>query len=646
LLAAAAAGTATILGLVLSISLIVWQSTADRYRSSSIVGFLLRERLGAAVVRLLALGFAYSLWVLALLEVFGSRPYASAVLALSLSTVAVLSLITYRHLALLGYLPRSIARSLGQEIVREVQRAQRENAGRSVENYSRQVVEADLQIFRDLAVRLRNDGELLDLSVCLEELNTVLSIYLRLKHRFQPDSLFFGHRQERLGPYGFAIEEAIGARGLMTPTASAPDHLWFERRLLEVVDDAAPQALLADENVALAVVSLWATALQYAWHWEDPDAVELLLERIEAAAAYPQLRSGPHVAETWLSVPWVIVELAGTGFNVGAAAIVERAPWRDRARIRELPWKAQEDARELARQIETELMIAGYVVTPQGELVREVEKRREPRLEELRSRLVAKALALVRSQLTSSVNEKSDQAIVIAQMAVRTMLRVAHYGFALPEMAGVAQEIIATTAGADVEQIADLQDSSGRAARVLAEAQEWPAAYELLRVSELTGLVARSLASEEGRSLRLFYDGLFTAAIVYGWGEFHGRVDHVRVTGQYVQQPYADLDLLAEAAAEHQLTGLMFPTVVHFQWAQPLTIAAHELEDVPLFDGGVGYGLAKDHPSDLFSGSSVLNVGPLECLEHLISAVVHDRAHARQELLNVIASAIDARSSS
>jgi hypothetical protein len=63
----------------------------------------LRERLGAAVVRLLALGFAYSLWVLALLEVFNFRPYASAALALASSTAAVLSLISYRQLGRLGY---------------------------------------------------------------------------------------------------------------------------------------------------------------------------------------------------------------------------------------------------------------------------------------------------------------------------------------------------------------------------------------------------------------------------------------------------------------------------------------------------------------------------------------------------------------
>jgi len=121
-LAAAAGGTATILGLVLSISLISWQATADRYRSTSIVAFLLRERLGSAVVRLLALGFAYSLWVLALFEVSGHRPYASTALAVGLCTAAVLSLISYRESALIGYLPVSIAHSLKEEIIAELDR--------------------------------------------------------------------------------------------------------------------------------------------------------------------------------------------------------------------------------------------------------------------------------------------------------------------------------------------------------------------------------------------------------------------------------------------------------------------------------------------------------------------------------------------
>src|SRR5206468_3568640 len=177
LLAASAGGTATILGLVLSISLIAWQATADRYRSTTVVAFLLRERTGAAVVRLLALAFAYSLWVLALFEVLGRTPYVSAAAALALSTAAVLSLISYRQAGLLGYLPRNIALGLRAEVARELSRAHRPGAGRSVADYCRRVVASDLQIFDDLIRRLLADGDASDLAAYIDELGHTLTHY-------------------------------------------------------------------------------------------------------------------------------------------------------------------------------------------------------------------------------------------------------------------------------------------------------------------------------------------------------------------------------------------------------------------------------------------------------------------------------------
>ena len=159
LLAAVAGGTATILGLVLSISLIAWQATADRYRSTSIVAFLLRERVGSSVVRLLALAFAYSLWVIALFEVLPYRPYVSAALALALGTAAVVSLISYRRAGLVGYLPESIANSLSADMQAALVRARRPGSGRSVQDHSRRVISGDLQIYSDLFGRLAREGD-------------------------------------------------------------------------------------------------------------------------------------------------------------------------------------------------------------------------------------------------------------------------------------------------------------------------------------------------------------------------------------------------------------------------------------------------------------------------------------------------------
>jgi hypothetical protein len=191
----------------------------------------------------------------------------------------------------------------------------------------------------------------------------------------------------------------------------------------------------------------------------------------------------------------------------------------------------------------------------------------------------------------------------------------------------------------------DLRAESGRAARKLTEEQHWFAAYELLAAHETITLLLRVRTQDQWTQLGLFYDGLFTAAIVHGWAEFHVQEDHARELGKYVQSPYADLDWLSDAAAKHQLTPLGIPTVVHYQWAQPLSIAAGELEDRPVFDGGIGYSLEKVHPSTLFSGPHLLGAGPQDCLEHLVEAVVDDRRTARAELYNTLVALIEKRSS-
>ena len=274
----------------------------------------------------------------------------------------MLSLISYRHLALLGYLPRNIARSLRQEIAQEMRRAQRRNAGRSVENYSRQVVEADLQIFHDLLVRLRADDEFLDLAACLDELRSVLTLYAYFKHRFRPDSLFFAQEKTRLGPSAYAIEEAMGSQGLMTPTSDVPDHLWFEKRLLDVAGVLATGSCLGEREIGLTLVRLWGEAFQRAWYGEDMDAVDLILARVDAAAALPELRADAATAEELMSIPWAIVEMVARGFTVTPTKIVATRPWQSDD-LSDLPWQAQQDARRLGQQIRTELSVTGTVVT-------------------------------------------------------------------------------------------------------------------------------------------------------------------------------------------------------------------------------------------------------------------------------------------
>ena len=439
-LAAAAGGTATILGLVLSISLISWQATADRYRSTSIVAFLLRERLGSAVVRLLALGFAYSLWVLALFEVSGHRPYASTALAVGLCTAAVLSLISYRESALIGYLPVSIAHSLKEEIIAELDRARRRGAGRSVENRTRIIIAADLQIFADLIARLLAEGDPVDLTACLGELAQALSYHAIVKPSFAPDSMVFQRRKARLGHGGYGIEESILSQGLMNPTSQVPDHLWFERRVMELTRTVTDSDALRRPEVADALFAVWAAALQYSWYSEDPDAVEVILVGVEQFAHDPRVRESEELAGALTNTLWVMIEAVGNGFPTTSETIVASEPWKD-TETPQLPWLAREDASELARQARAEILIAGSVISPRWSMVAEVQAIRGPRVEARRRTVTERVMNICLAQL-GDVSESDTAGVpTLARMTIRILLRVLHHG---PCVAGPRRSRTAT----------------------------------------------------------------------------------------------------------------------------------------------------------------------------------------------------------
>jgi hypothetical protein len=631
LLAASAAGTATILGLVLSISLIAWQATADRYRSTSIVAFLLRERVGGAVVRLLALGFAYSLFVLALLEVFGDRPYASAALALAISTAAVLSLLSYRQAGLLGYLPSNIARSLRLEIFRELRRVRRPNAGRSVEDYGRRVVVEDLRIIGDLLGRLRNEEEAADVAACLTELGRTFSHYLTVKHELHPKSLFFERRKEQLGAGGFDIEERIVSEGLMNPTQEVPDHLWLERRVLEIargVADSQPN----DKAISESLIRLWSAALQYAWYWENEEAVELILTEVERASASQTWRQEPGPAEEFVTIAWLIVEAVGNGLQTSAEKIVGAEPWKGEDRIRDLPWRAKDQARELGAQVKREIGIAGHIVTPRERMVDELAKLREPELETFRDKLVGRAVELCRTQLSAAVAAREETTTVIARITLRVILRLAHHGIPLPDISGLSQLVLEAVDLADDADARELREDAGRATRILAQIEEWQGAFALLRAAEAAWLLARLEQEDELQGLGLAYDGFFLAAVVYAWGEYYSVEDHLEASGLYVQAPYASLDGLMHLADEHKLTSLNLPSIVHYHWFQSLTQAAHALPDIAYRDGGIGFDVKKDHPSELFARSQLM-FGAEDCLSSLIRAVFNERESKRKQLV-------------
>lgn len=635
LLAAAAGGTATILGLILSISLIAWQATADRYRSTSIVSFLLRERIGSGVVRLLALAFAYSLWVLALFETQPHRPYASIVLALALATAAVLSLISYRRAGLLGYLPASIANSLCRDMLAAIARARRRGSGRSVQDHSRRVVAEDLQIHRDLLERLIREGDPTDLAAGLNELRVVLNHYATVKHQLDPDSLFFARHGERLPPAGGAeIEEQIVGEGLMNPTQQVTDAHWLEQSIADTVRPVAHSEHVETPLVAEALLRLWAEPLQIAWYLEDNETVKLIFSEVEQIGQNPRIRASERATEQLMTVPWLLVEAAGNGLRTTPEQILATSPWGRERRLRELPWAAQQDARRLGALIRAERTIAGTVITPHQVMVAEVRSWRQARLEQTRRELIDRALGLCRTQLQALTPDDAGGAVV-ARMTIRLLLRLTHHDLALPEVKGIPAILLNAIEHADAGAAEDLRQDTGRAARRFAQAGQWPAAYGMLRVYAAATYQARVAEQDETRSIQLTFDMLYLAACIHGWGEYHQHTGHATEAGRFVQAPFAQLDMLAEILENHQLPTMLLPAITYQRWFQALIQAVHQLPDRAVRDGGIGYSIEKDHHSPLIARSEML-FGPEECLEDLVAQTLKAREDARSRLVTVL----------
>jgi hypothetical protein len=643
LLAAAAAGTATILGLVISISLIVWQATADRYRSTGIVEFLLRERIGSAVVRLLALAFAYSLWVLAMLEIFGHRPYASTAIALVLSTAAVLSLISYRSTGLLGYVPAGIARSLRLEIVGELRRATRVDAGRSVEDFSRRVVRGDLQIFEDLIRRLEGDGDSSDLSACIGELADANRAYLAVKRELEPDSYFFERHAQRLGDGTMEIEEPILREGLMDPTSQVADPLWLEKRMLDVTDLVVGSRFSSSPAVAEALCRFWAEGLQYSWAFENLAALELIFAAAERAGGSSTWRSSTDLAEQFMTLPWLMVEAVGVGLPTSAERIVDERPWVDRSGLRRLPWAAREEARDLGRRIQAEIQISGEIITPREVMISEVEEHRAPTIVSMGEQMLARAMKICQTQLEAAAQESSPASASIVRMTLRTLLRAAHHGLEIPldhDMAVAIQRCIDL---AGVDQEAELAADLGRAARKFAELEAWGPTREATGMLVVTNVTRAARSTDSLVVMGINFETLYNVAVLYGWAEFHRWPEGLRSFGRLIQRPYFDFDLLADLIRDGGLHPFAIPSSRQYTWAQPLTQAVNALPDVAIDDGGIGYSLGKDHPSALFSRVDRIMGGPDFFLRGLIDAVEEERDSLRIELLASLAAYRESR---
>jgi hypothetical protein len=434
-LTATTAATGTILGLVLSVSLIVFQATAVRYQRSRIVAFLLRERVASAVVRLLTVAFLYSLVLLLLSDVFsGVTLYVATLIAVGLSGAGVVSLITYRSHALAGYLPKQLFATLSAETGSQIFRALRKGAGRSVQAHAQQVVAEDLGTLEDLTERVISEPDPLSLAAGLDSMSGPFEAYLQVKRRFGSDSSWFPRRAVRLqGNATTSITDHITGQGLMAPTNPEPDRQWFEQRLLRVIR-LARDGLTGDVWEPWdALTGLYGRAWQYAWAAQEFETTDVILNDVESLASDPRIIAKPDLTQRIAELAWIVVHASGEGFSVTAADIVGTTPWKNPRYTDVLPRLAAQQAYELARRGSLEIALTGSLQTPQDRMVDELVPFWTELEAEHRERYVRRGYQLALALLENAAAQKTPATPIAAEMVLRTIVHALELDV-LPEL--------------------------------------------------------------------------------------------------------------------------------------------------------------------------------------------------------------------
>ncbi|HTU79192.1 MAG TPA: DUF2254 family protein [Solirubrobacteraceae bacterium] len=643
LLAATAGATGTILGIVLSITLIVFQTTAERYGSARIVSFLLRERVGSAVIRLLALSFAYSLAVLVLLEVAtkASPPYFSSGLALAMSTAGVLALITYRTHALLGYLPSSIADALTHEMMQAIAHARQRHARRSVQHRAQQLVIEDMQTMVDLLRRLISpDRDVIGVASVTRAASQLLSHYLVVKRHIAERSEWWEREAVRADSPLTRMTEQLATKGLMDPTSQQPNRQWLERRILTLVAEVVDSGLVAESDVGEAVAGLLISNVQIAFHMQEFDVCLGVLNELQRLSATDVALSDSTLAEQLTQVTWLLFNLLDTGIGFSAKRVVNAQPWRHDIDQLGLAWLEREEAANIAVKIERERAITGKVLTPHEAQINEVSINFAPKEAEIRSRLTDEAYMWLHDRLKQAVDGSAPTAGVVAKQVVRALLRAVYRELPI-RIANDLSQLLAK-AFDDTEDAtlrADVREDTALLARNLAEAGHWKECWSVVHAAAVLNMLERQRETDQQKQVELAFDLLFTLAHVYGWAELTGEPRHVRRLVVYLQRPWHDLDALNTMVTkeEHFTTTftLQFVTGIKYQrWFQTLLIAASSLP--PHYESvgpqHIAIERGKLHASSVFASWS-MGENYDEVLVHLIGAGVALRQAERQHLV-------------
>ncbi|MHB1131011.1 MAG: DUF2254 family protein [Chloroflexota bacterium] len=401
-----ATSAAVVISILLSVSLLVLQSTAQRY-GNRIVRYLIDEEVGNYILD--------SLVAALLVSTFGlftaSRVPVSLftpLLSIILLTFGVISLVVYRSYVLAFLTPSRSADDLGRNISGAI--AKVASGGHfttpAIVDYLRRRCASWLEDLNELGrILAKERGDSEGVSAAIGALVGVLARYGRIKVRIPEHSAWFPSKtielSEDRGWAYFDQKRLFSNLGLGHPTTTTRDSNWVEDLVLDAVRELTHDALSANLNdsVRTAVIALDALGRDTAETEEKAimSGVLAQLESLSERVTEDNVRSwGANVANAWLAIGDAHMrQLQGLKPSESLATLIWQKP-AEAARLR-LPRLQHEVAMGMFAKLALESDYAGHIVTPTNEVMREISESVETTIGGWHRDVLTRTRALLRS---------------------------------------------------------------------------------------------------------------------------------------------------------------------------------------------------------------------------------------------------------
>jgi len=362
-----------VIALLIAISLLVVEVSADRY-TSRMIRYFLREHYGRITLHLMIVTLLLALWAAFLQQVLPFRPYLTVLSVVVLTSIAVVSLVTYRTHAVLGMMPTTAFNQLGSEARRLIAHASGSwtGHGRSVDKHLRERVDDDVRLIAHFAhLLVEGQREEPEQASGIAALGGVLSTYIREKRKLSSGREWFPKRKVPIKP-----DDSLGARdiarpfrlfALGPPTREEPNEEWLEALTLREVRDLSLDGLARERpDCAVSAGVVLPGLMKIAWDEQEQGVFQDIAETAAVLLMSPEFRGSAAAVSSMvqglLEVAFYVLEDS----EIELERVISQLSWQDEAEIVRLhqPRIAQDTLLDMHRKIAVELAAHGRRITP------------------------------------------------------------------------------------------------------------------------------------------------------------------------------------------------------------------------------------------------------------------------------------------